>query len=133
MKYLLDSNICIHFFRGKFGVIDKLKLIGLKECAISEITLAELVFGAENSDSPKRNHDIIEKFVHEISILPIFDSILTYGKEKTRLRKAGKMISDFDLLIGCTALEKDLIMVTENVSEFERISNIKIENWIVRH
>jgi tRNA(fMet)-specific endonuclease VapC len=133
MKYLLDSNICIHFFRGKFGVIDKLNSVGLKECAISEITLAELVFGAENSDKPKKNHDIIEKFVNEISILPIFDSILIYGKEKARLRKAGQMISDFDLLIGCTALEKDLIMVTENVREFERISKIKIENWIERH
>jgi len=42
------------------------------------------------------------------------------------------MISDFDLLIGCTAVEKDMIMVTENVREFERISNIKIENWIQR-
>jgi len=132
MKYLLDSNICIHFFRGKFGVIDKLESVGLKECAISEITLAELVFGAENSDNPKKNHEIIEKFVHEISIIPIFDTILTYGKEKVRLRKAGQMISDFDLLIGCTAVEKELIMVTENVKEFERISNIKLENWIKR-
>lgn len=42
------------------------------------------------------------------------------------------MISDFDLLIGCTALEKDLVMVTENVREFERITNLKIENWIER-
>ncbi len=42
------------------------------------------------------------------------------------------MISDFDLLIGCTAVEKDLIMVTENVREFERISNVKIGNWIQR-
>ena len=132
MKYLLDSNICIHFFRGKFGVIDKLNSIGLKECAISEITLSELVFGAENSDNPRKNHHIIEKFVNEISILPIFDTILTYGKEKARLRKDGQMISDFDLLIGCTAVEKDLIMVTENLREFERISDIKIENWIVR-
>ena len=56
MKYLLDSNICIHFFRGKFGIIDKLKTIELKSCAISEITLAELVFGAENSNNPQKNH-----------------------------------------------------------------------------
>jgi len=40
MKYLLDSNICIHFFRGKYGIIDKLNSIGLTNCAISEITLA---------------------------------------------------------------------------------------------
>jgi len=42
------------------------------------------------------------------------------------------MISDFDLLIGCTAIVNELIMITENITEFERISEIKIENWIVR-
>lgn len=132
MKYLLDSNICIHFLRGQHGLIDKLKAVELKNCAISEITLAELVFGAENSNNPDKNHEIIEKFISQLTILPIFDSILTYGKEKSRLRKTGKMISDFDLLIGCTAVEKDLIMITENTREFERISGIKIENWIKR-
>lgn len=130
MKYLLDSNTCIHFFRGKFGVIDKLNSVGLKNCAISEITLAELVFGAENSDNPEKNHGIVEQFINQLTILPIFDSIRLYSKEKSRLRKEGKMISDFDLLIGCTAVEKELIMVTENVREFERILAIKIENWI---
>lgn len=132
MKYLLDSNICIHFFRGAFGIIDKLEVVTLKNCAISEITLAELVFGAENSNNPKKNHKIVEKFVNELMILPIFDAIPMYGKEKSRLRKNGKMISDFDLLIGCTAVEKNMTMVTENVREFERISNLKIENWIQR-
>lgn len=90
------------------------------------------MFGAENSESPDKNHNIIERFVEQTTILPIFDSIYIYGKEKTRLRKNGTMISDFDLLLGCTAVEKDLIMVTENVREFERISGIKIENWINR-
>ena len=130
MKYLLDSNICIHFFRGKFGIIDKFKETGLSNCAISEITLAELVYGAENSKNPSRNHEIINQFIDQITILPIYDSILNYGKEKARLRKMGEMLSDFDLLIGCTAVEKDLIMVTENLKDFERISNIQIENWV---
>ena len=75
MKYLLDTNICIHFLRGKFNLI---------------------------------------------------------GKEKARLRKAGIMISDFDLLIGCTSVENDLIMVTENIKEYKRIYDIKIENWVKR-
>ncbi len=132
MKYLLDSNICIHFFRGKFGLIDKLSAIGLENCAISEITLAELVFGAENSDAPEKNHELIDKFVDQLTIIPIFDSIRTYGQEKARLRKKGEMISDFDLLIGCTSVEKGLIMVTENIREFQRIRDIKIENWIER-
>lgn len=132
MKYLLDSNICIHFFRGKFGIIDKLEKIGLTQCAISEITFAEIAFGAENSDNPQKNHHVIELFVEHIKILPIYDVIHFYAKEKSRLRKTGTMISDFDLLIGCTAVEKDMIMVTENVQEFERITNIQIENWIDR-
>lgn len=132
MNYLLDTNICIHFFRGKYNLIDKIEEIRLDNCAISEITLAELVFGAENSTNPQKNYQIIEEFIQVVTVLPIFDSIRIYGKEKARLRKAGIMISDFDLLIGCTALEQDLIMVTENTKEFERISNIKLENWINR-
>lgn len=54
MKYLLDTNICIHFFRGKFNLFRKFEEIGIENCAISEITLAELVFGAENSTNPKK-------------------------------------------------------------------------------
>jgi tRNA(fMet)-specific endonuclease VapC len=132
MKFLLDSNICIHFLRGKYNIIEKLNEVGLDNCAISEITLAELVFGAEKSDNPKKNHKLIEKFIGQLSILPIFDSIQIYGKEKARLQSEGKMISDFDLLIGCTSIENDLIMVTENIKEFDRIKGIRIENWVKR-
>lgn len=132
MKYLLDSNICIHFFRGKFGTIDKLNEVGIENCAISEITLAELVYGAEKSNNPKNNHEIIEQFISQLTILPIFDAIQMYGKENVRLQNSGKMISDFDLFIGCTAIENRLIMVTENTKEFQRIEKIKIENWIKR-
>lgn len=105
MKYLLDTNICIHFLRGKFQLLEKFKAIGLENCGISEITLAELVFGAENSSNPKKNLHLIEVFTDQIFILPIFNAIYLYGKEKARLRSMGKMISDFDLLIGCTAVE----------------------------
>jgi tRNA(fMet)-specific endonuclease VapC len=132
MNYLLDTNICIHFFRGKFGVIEKVESTRPENCAISEITLAELVFGAENSENPKKNHRLIEQLAEMVTVLPIYDSIRTYGKEKSRLRKLGIMINDFDLLIACTSVEKDLIMVTENIREFERISGIKIENWADR-
>jgi tRNA(fMet)-specific endonuclease VapC len=132
MKYLLDTNICIHFFRGKFNLIEKFHEVKLENCAISEITLAELIFGAENSSNPKKNHTLVDKFSEQIKILPIFNSIHFYAKEKVKLRKSGTMISDFDLLIGSTAVSNKLIMVTENVIEFERISDIEIENWIAR-
>lgn len=132
MKYLLDTNICVHFFRGKFNLQHKLRDVGLSSCAISEITLAELIYGAEHSANPEKNLAIIEAFCAEITILPIINCIYAYGKEKSRLRKNGTMISDFDLLIGTTSLTSGLIMVTENISEFERINGIEIENWIVR-
>jgi len=130
--YLIDTNICIHFFRGEFNLFEKFEEAGIENCAISEITLAELVFGAENSTNPKKNYQLIEDLADQMMILPILNAIYVYGKEKARLRSAGTMISDFDLLIGCTALEKNLTMVTENVKEFERISGLKIENWIIR-
>ncbi len=132
MKYLLDTNICIHFFRGDYNLIEKIENVGLENCAISEITLAELVFGAENSKYPKKNFQLINTLSEHVAILPILDAIREYGKQKVRLRRKGKMISDFDLLIGTTALVNDLIMVTENLKEFTRIENIELENWVKR-
>ncbi|PSL03384.1 type II toxin-antitoxin system VapC family toxin [Cecembia rubra] len=132
MKYLLDTNICVHFLRGKYGLIEKFEQLGTESFAISEITLAELVFGAENSKNPQKNLDLIEVFANQVVVLPIFGVIYLYGKEKARLRSIGLQISDFDLLIGCTAIEKDLIMVTENLKEFQRISGIRLENWVTR-
>ncbi len=133
MRYLLDTNICIHYLRGNFNLDKKLEELLASELAISEITLAELVYGAENSPNPKKNNLIVEAFTSQIVILPIYDAIYLYGKEKARLRKSGIIISDFDLLIGCTAVEKELVMVTENKREFERIKNIKLENWVIRN
>lgn len=132
MKYLLDTNICIHFLRGKFNLIYKFQEVKIDSCAISEITLAELIFGAENSSYPKNNLKLIDEFIDQVKILPIFNSIHICAKEKVRLRKKGEMISDFDLLIGATAIANDLVMVTENLREFNRIKKIKLENWIDR-
>ncbi|HSP13002.1 MAG TPA: type II toxin-antitoxin system VapC family toxin [Salegentibacter sp.] len=132
MKFLLDTNICIHFMRGNNGLLEKFQSVGLFNCAISEITLAELSFGAENSTYPDDNRKLVDNFANELNILPIFNCIPEYAKEKVRLRKKGKMISDFDLLIGTTAVANNLIMVTENLKEFKRISNISLENWVKR-
>jgi tRNA(fMet)-specific endonuclease VapC len=132
MLYLLDSNICIHFFKGSYNLISKLEEVGMQNCCISEITLAELIYRAECSLNPEKNKATVQAFHAQLSTIPIFNAIELYGKEKARLRKLGTPISDFDLLIGCSAVVHDLIMVTENTREFERIEAIKIENWIIR-
>jgi tRNA(fMet)-specific endonuclease VapC len=130
MKYLLDTNICIYFFRGKYDIKEQIKAAGIENCAISEITLAELVYGAEYISNPKKNHKLITDLIEQIAVISIFDSIQEYGKQKAQLRKQGTLISDFDLLIGSTAIANRLIMVTQNTMEFERIKGIELENWI---
>ncbi len=129
MQYLLDTNICIYLFKGKFDLDKKIMEVGFHNCAISEITYAELIYGAEKSEKRDANLALVENFTSQIIILPIFEGIKIFAKEKARLRKEGKIISDFDLLIGATAIANKMILVTNNVSEFSRMENIQIENW----
>ena len=128
-KYLLDTNICIYFLKGLFELHEKIEHAGIENCFISEITIAELKFGAENSSSLIKNRETIDKFQNLFTIVPIFTALDIYAKEKTRLRKKGKILDDFDLLIGATAISNNFILVTKNISDFERLENIKIEDW----
>lgn len=81
-KYLLDTNICIHFLAKEFNVIEKIEIVGLENCFVSEITIAELKFGAENSLHKEKNRKTIELFVKTFPIIPIFNSLDIYAKEK---------------------------------------------------
>ena len=130
--YLLDSNICVFYIRGKYALNEKLKAIGFNNCYISEITLAELKYGAECSNKVEENKTLINEFAKEINILPISDCFDIYAAEKARLRKIGNLIDDFDLLIASTAISNQLILVTDNTKHFDRIDAVIIENWIER-
>ncbi|PBI94510.1 tRNA(fMet)-specific endonuclease VapC [Flavobacterium sp. ACN2] len=133
MGYLLDTSICIFFLRGKLNLDKMVKEVGLENCYISEITVAELRFGAENSDDPKKSNKSVDIFLNGLTIIPIFGSIKRYAVEKVRLRKLGKPINDeFDLLIGVTAVENQLILVTDNVKDFKLLDGIQMENWFER-
>ena len=112
---------------------DIIKQKGRENCFISEITVLELRYGAENSDKPTKSHKSVDAFVSGLSIIPIYGSIKRYAKEKVRLRKMGKPTHDeFDLLIGVTAIENKLTLVTDNVKDFEQLEGVKIENWFKR-
>jgi len=88
-KYLLDTNICIFLFRNKYNVAEKIKQVGgFENCFISEITLAELKYGAELSENKSYNMALIENFSKEIAILPILNCLNVYAREKARLKKA---------------------------------------------
>ncbi len=130
-KYLLDTNICIYFIKGQYNLHNKIKEVGEENCFLSEITIAELKYGVENSVKKESNKKNIEAFISKFNILPIFPSLDIYAREKARLKVKGRILDDFDLLIGSTAMFNNLTLVTKNVSDFERLDNINIEDWTV--
>jgi len=128
-KYLLDSNICIFFIKGQYELNKKIAEVGEQNCFISEMTVAELKYGIENSNTIETMRVIVEAFIPKFAIFPIYNSLNVYAKEKAKLRKQGLMLDDFDILIGATAISNDMIMVTNNVSHLNRLDNIIIEDW----
>ena len=129
-RYLLDTNICIYLFKKRHHNLERMNQVGWENCYISEITLAELYYGASNSGQKEMKMKEIHLLEEYLTILPIRPTIEKYGDYKSLLKKQGLLIDDFDLLIGCTAVHNKLIMVTENIKHLSRIPNISIENWI---
>ena len=107
----------------------------MENCYISEITIAELKYGkvyGQLKGGPKYREQPLRQFFDDINVLHIEPYYDIYAKEKARLALAGTPTGDFDLLIGCTAVAEGMVMVTENVKDFQNIKDIQIENWIER-
>lgn len=132
MTYMLDTNICIYAIKNKpESVLKKLKEMLVKGLCISSITLAELEHGVAKSQFPEKNSLALAQF---ISILTVkaFDDLAAYeyGQICAYLQKQGTPIGVMDMLIAAHAKSSDLILVTNNTKEFERIPNLNIENWV---
>ena len=128
-KYLIDTNIAVYYMKGRFELETRFERLTPEDCFISEITLAELKFGVEKSEKPKKNQKALDDFLTGVQLLPIFHSLDLYAKEKPRLQKAGTPVDDFDILIGVTSISHDLIMVTNNTKHFSRLLGIQLEDW----
>ena len=134
-QYLLDTNLCIFYLRGRYNIDQRIDKVGWENCYISEITELELKMGVELSmqrDGTDRS-ERLNLFLADINILPINTAIDLAASEKIRLRLAGTPCDDnFDLLIACTAIANDIICVTDNTKDFHRFRGIRQENWVVR-
>lgn len=128
-KYLIDTNTCIYYIKGKFELNKKFEKVNPDNCFISEITLAELKFGVENSEKKEKNQKALDNFLSGVKIVPIFHSLDLYASEKARLRKSGTPVDDFDLLIAVTSVTHNLTMVTNNTEHFKRIKGITLKDW----
>lgn len=128
--YLLDTSICVALFRGNRSVSEKLNAIGKDCCFVNDVVVAELIVGAYKSERTKENLEQVVDFVSDIHVIPFAETMHVFAQERVRLWNAGQKIEDFDLLIGCAAKAKSLTMVTHNVSHFEHIEGINIEDWV---
>ena len=127
--YLLDTCICIALIKGMPSVVEHIRHVGADKCKISEITLAELYFGAFKSGR-KKHFDDVEEIKELFEQYAITDSLKEYGDIRYQLERIGKKIGDMDMFIAATALHENLIVVTGNTDHFERIPGLKIENWM---
>ncbi|MBQ9363699.1 MAG: type II toxin-antitoxin system VapC family toxin [Bacteroidaceae bacterium] len=131
-KYLLDTNICIHYMKGGFDLVQKVRSVGGRNCYISDITVAELYYGAECSQEPEKEKRKVETFLKGFKKVSISEAVAYFAFVKADLRRKGTLVDDFDLLIGATAVCHNMVAVTENVKHIGRIPKIKLENWIER-
>ena len=131
MKYMLDTNICIYYINQKHQrIAENVRGHLHNGICISVITLAELEHGVAKSAQPDSNADRLRQFLSIFDVLD-FDTAAAscYGIIRANLERAGRPIGPLDMQIAAHAKSEGLVLVTNNVKEFERIEGLKLENW----
>lgn len=132
MKYMLDTNVCIGLIRQKPRyLIHRLTQCEPGEVGVSSITIAELMYGVQKSSQQEQNAAALEKFLLPLAIADFDQSAsAVYGFVRATLERQGQVIGAMDMLIGAHALSLDAILVTNNCSEFMRIADLTVEDWM---
>ncbi|QBQ15036.1 type II toxin-antitoxin system tRNA(fMet)-specific endonuclease VapC [Acinetobacter haemolyticus] len=130
LKYMLDTNIVIYTMKQRpLAVKERFNAVSTQLC-VSSITVAESIFGAENSQTPAKNLKVVEDFLSRLQILDYgVDAAIQYGNIKAQLKRIGQPIGENDLHIAAHARSRGLILVTNNMREFERVPALQVENW----
>ena len=131
MIYLLDTNTCIQYLTGRSeNVINKFKTTPRQNICLCDVVKAELYYGACRSGKKEKNLALYELFFSQYISLP-FDgkSAKIYGEIRSKLSKLGTPIGAYDFQIAAITLANNLILVTHNTREFERVENLQLEDW----
>jgi tRNA(fMet)-specific endonuclease VapC len=129
IRYLIDTDWVIDHLNQIDHVVNRLKELRPQGLALSIISLAELSEGVQYSRDPGRSQQTLDAFLEDVSVLGIDEEICKiFGRERGRLRKAGQLIGDFDLLIAATGLHYGLTVLTNNRQHFERVQGLQIES-----
>jgi len=131
MRYMLDTNICIYAIKHKpEKVFQKLQEVEPEDVCVSSVTYAELVHGVEKSVAVEKNRLALSMLLANIEILDCdVDAADCYGKIRADLEKKGTPIGPLDMMIAGHAQSHGYTVVTNNVKEFSRVMDLKIENW----
>lgn len=131
LRYLLDTNIVIYVLKRRPLEVLSTFNAHASRMAISSITLAELLHGAEKSSRVSENLAAIEDFCSRLEVLPYGSKAAQhYGAIRSALEKLGQPIGVNDLHIAGHARSEGLVLVTNNVSEFLRVPALAVENWV---
>lgn len=131
MRYLLDTNTCVDYLNGRWpSVVARVQRSDPGDLRLSSVAVAELRYGADKSARLRENHARIDQLVQDIQCLD-FDlgAAAAYGRIRADLEVIGKTIGPNDLLIAAQALSQGLILITNNLREFQRVKGLQIENW----
>jgi tRNA(fMet)-specific endonuclease VapC len=131
LRYLLDTNICIYVIKRRpVLVLDRFNE-NAAHLAISSITLAELLHGAEKSSQPQRTLAVVEDFCSRLDVLDYgAKAAQHYGQIRASLEQRGTPIGVNDLHIAAHARSEGLTLVSNNLREFERVDGLLYENWL---
>lgn len=131
LRYLLDTNIVIYVLKRRPLEVLSTFNANASRMAISSITLAELMHGAEKTQRVSENLSVIEDFCSRLEVLPYgAKAAQHYGAIRAVLEKLGHPIGVNDLHISGHARSEGLVLVTNNVSEFARVPALELENWV---
>jgi tRNA(fMet)-specific endonuclease VapC len=129
IRYLIDTDWVIDHLNQIDRVVNRLKELRPQGLALSIISLAELSEGVQYSRNPDQSQQALDAFLEDVSVLGIDEEVCKiFGRERGRLRKAGQLIGDFDLLIAATGLHYGLTVLTNNRQHFERVEGLQIES-----
>lgn len=131
LRYLLDTNIVIYVIKRKPPEVLPIFNRHAGQMAVSAITLAELLHGAEKSQQPDKALAVVEDFCSRLEVLPYGPkAALHYGSIRAALERVGQPIGVNDLHIAAQARSEGLTLVTNNLREFERVPALQLENWV---
>jgi len=132
LTYLVETDWAVHWLRGRRQIIDNIQQLQPQGLGLSIISLAELYTGIYRSSNPLATKKGLNDFLLLVTILDVNDDICQiFGKENARLRKEGRIIEDFDLMIATTCLYYNLKLLTNNRQHFERIEGLQIVSMTI--